>query len=106
MYEIGRGNVKSLFSFVVWLVSLLEDFQFAWHFLWNNRSYVTKSSFEMPSTFLIIYPTIRDRVVSNSDRDFKQTKYRRGIFSSPSARTSTLPSKSALQWAVRLLLLG
>jgi hypothetical protein len=84
MYEIGRGNVKSLFSFVVWFVSFLEDFQFVWQFLWNNRSYVTKASFEMPSTtFLITYPTIRGHVVSNIDRDLKQTKYRRGIFCYP-----------------------
>lgn len=68
----------------MWFVSFLEDFQFSWQFLWNNRSYVTKASFEMPSTiFLITYTTIRAHVVSNIDRDLKQTKYRRGIFSSP-----------------------
>jgi len=84
MSEIGRGNFKSLSSFIVWFLSIFEDFQFAWQVLWNNRSYITKASFQMPSvTFLITYPTIRDHAVSNIDRDLKQTKYRRGIFSSP-----------------------
>ena len=63
---------------------IFRSLWFSWQDLCDNFSYVMKASFEMTSaTFLITYPTIRGRVVSKIDRDLKQTKERRGIFSSP-----------------------